>query len=137
MAGKRSLTKMSPVQQEAREHRRALITRLSETIPLLKERGVEKILVYGSILDEKRFQWISDIDLALSGKRFSFREQLRILSLLEEVFGKDGFDAVFLTGEELAPRKAVLDSILKEGVDAEQLVKSSQDPDRGGAVKPR
>ena len=32
-------------------------------------------------------------------------------------------DAVFLTGEELAPRKSVLDSILREGVDAEQIVK--------------
>jgi hypothetical protein len=59
---------------------------------------VEKILVYGSILDEKRFQWISDIDLALSGKKFSFREQLRILSLLEEVFGEDGFDARWQPG---------------------------------------
>jgi predicted nucleotidyltransferase len=137
MARQRSLIKMSRVQQEAREHRKTLIRRLNETIPLLRERGVEKILVYGSILDEKRFQWISDIDLALSGKRFSFREQLRILSLLEEVFGADGFDAVFLTGEELAPREAVLESILREGVDAEQLVKSTQDSDRGRALESR
>jgi predicted nucleotidyltransferase len=92
---------------------------------LLKERGVEKVLVYGSILDEKRFQWVSDIDLALSGKRFLFREQLKILSLLEDIFGEEGFDAVFLTGEELAPRQPILDSILREGVDAEQLVKGS------------
>lgn len=137
MARQKALTQMSPVQQEAREHRKTLITRLSETIPLLKERGVEKILVYGSILDEKRFQWISDIDLALSGKKFSFREQLRILSLLEEVFGEDGFDAVFLTGEELSPREAVLESILREGVDAEQLVKSSQNSDRGRDLQSR
>ena len=111
--------------KERKKHREYLLSCLSKAIPLLKGRGVEKILVYGSILDEKRFQWISDIDLALSGKVFSFREQLRILSLLEEIFGEDGFDAVFLTGEELAPREKVLESILREGVDAEQLVKSS------------
>jgi hypothetical protein len=85
---------------------------------------VEKILVYGSILDEQRFQWISDVDLALSGEELSFREQLRILSLLEEIFGED-FDAVFLAGEELAPREAVLHSILREGVDAEEFVQNS------------
>ena len=116
---------MKPLQQETREHRKVLITRLKKAIPLLKERGVDKILVYGSILDERRFQWISDIDLALAGKRFRVREQLRILSLLEEVFGEKGFDAVFLTGEELAPRKPVLKAILMEGIDAEQLVKRS------------
>lgn len=33
-----------------------------------------------SILDEERFQWISDIDLALSGEELSFREQLRASS---------------------------------------------------------
>lgn len=124
MAGEDRLGVMKSLQQEAREHRRLLIARLSQAIPLLKERGVVKILVYGSILDEKRFQWISDIDLALSGKGLSFREQLRILSLLEEIFGEDGFDAVFLTGEELAPREAVLESILREGVDAEQFVEN-------------
>ncbi len=116
---------MKSPQQEARERRKLLIARLREAIPLLKERGVEKILVYGSILDERRFQWISDIDLALSGEAFSFREQLRILSLLEEIFGEDGFDAVFLAGEELAPHEAVLESILREGVDAEKFVQSS------------
>jgi hypothetical protein len=68
---------------------------------------------------------ISDVDLALSGEELSFREQLRILSLLEEIFGEDGFDAVFLAGEELAPREAVLNSILREGVDAEEFVRGS------------
>ena len=116
---------MKSPQQEAEEHRRLLIKRLKEAIPQLKKRGVEKILVYGSILDQERFQWISDIDLALSGEELSFREQLRILSLLEEIFGEDGFDAVFLAGEELAPREAVLHSILREGVDAEEFVQNS------------
>jgi predicted nucleotidyltransferase len=116
---------MKPIEQESREHRERLITQLSKAIALLKERGVEEILVYGSILNKERFQWNSDIDLALSGKEFSFNEQLRILSLLEEIFGEEGFDAVFLTGEDLAPREAVLKSILKEGVDAQQLVQGS------------
>jgi len=116
---------MKPLQQESSEHRDQLIARLSKAIALLKECGVERILVYGSILDEKRFQWNSDIDLALSGKEFSFSEQLRILSLLEEIFGEEDFDAVFLTGEELAPREAILKSILREGVDAQQLVQGS------------
>jgi predicted nucleotidyltransferase len=47
---------MKATQREAEEHRRIQIRRLKEAIPLLKERGVKKILVYGSILDEKRFQ---------------------------------------------------------------------------------
>ncbi|MBW1962888.1 MAG: hypothetical protein JRH18_23695 [Deltaproteobacteria bacterium] len=122
---------MTPFQIEAKKRRDYLIARLAEAIPLLRERGVEKIVVYGSILDEKQFHWISDIDLALSGKMFSFREQLRILSLLEEIFGEHGFDAVFLTGEELAPREAILKSILKEGVDARQLVKGPKSSSRG------
>jgi len=126
---------MKPLQQESSEHREQLIARLSKAIALLKECGVERILVYGSILDEKRFQWNSDIDLALSGKEFSFREQLRILSLLEEIFGEEGFDAVFLTGEELAPREAILKSILREGVNAQQLVQGSKDSNRRRIVE--
>jgi len=116
--------------REARRRREYLVARLGQVIPILKERGVKKILVYGSILDNEKFQWISDIDIALSGKDFSFREQLQILSLLEENFGEEGFDAVFLTGEELAPRKAILEVILKEGVDAEQFIKDTQSSDR-------
>ena len=116
--------------EDARVRRRYLIARLGEAIPLLKERGVEKVIVYGSILDPERFQEISDIDLALAGGGFSYRDKLRIISLLEEIFGEDGFDVVFLTGDELTPRKAILESILREGVDAEQLIEGSTGSDR-------
>lgn len=116
--------------EDASIRREHLIARLDRAIPLLRERGVEKVLLYGSVLDPKRFHEISDIDLALSGKDFSFREQLQIVSLLEEVFGEDGFDAVFLTGEELSPRKVILESILREAVDAEQFIESSFSSDK-------
>ncbi|MBI5606139.1 MAG: nucleotidyltransferase domain-containing protein [Deltaproteobacteria bacterium] len=115
---------LAPI-REAKRRREQLLGQLSKVIPSLKERGVEKITVYGSILNEDRFQWISDIDLALSGKQFSFREQLQIISLLSEIFGDDGFDAVFLTGEEFIPRQEILDAISREGVDAEQFLKGS------------
>lgn len=117
--------------KDRRMRRELLIARLGKAIPLLRERGVEKVLVFGSVLDPERILSISDIDLALSGKDFSFREQLQIMSLLEEVFGEDGFDAVFLTGEELAPREAVLASILREAVDAEQIIESFARSDKG------
>ena len=50
---------------------------------------------------------------------------MRIISLLSETFGDDGFDAVFLTGEEFIPRQEILDAISREGVDAEQFLKDS------------
>jgi len=106
------------------------MARLSKALPLLKVHGVDKVLLYGSVLDPKRFHEMSDIDMALSGKDFSFREQLQIISLLEEIFGEEGFDAVFLTGEELSPRKAILESILREAVDAEQFIESSFSSDK-------
>lgn len=117
--------------REANIKRRHLLARLYEVMPELRERGVERVIVYGSILDEKRFQPISDIDLALSGKEFSFKEQLRIISLLEDAFGEDDFHAVFLTGEGLLPREVIRKAILKEGMDAERFICSAQGSNSG------
>ena len=116
--------------RESRRRRQYLISRLVKVIPLLKKQGVEKILLFGFILNEERFQWMSDIDIALYGEDFPFRKQLRIISLMEASFGEDGFHVVFLAGEEFRPREAVLHSILRENIDAEQVIKDYSGPNK-------